>query len=291
MERGLGFALIATIGFGTTLVMGTLIARMMHPLVFSFLVTGATFAALSIVLAATGKPFETRKLLTVHRKDFLQLLLTRGIVGGVLITFAFSLTIGIRAAFLPLVEPLFVTLVSVVAAKEHISAKKCVLLLALVFGGYLFVTSGAFIFDQLTLGDLLLVAAIAFFSLSYLPTSRLSKKAGPLSVIALMNGLSALFYGVVAVPFFGSLAALSLADYAFLGVFIFLGPLAGVLLWFSSLKTVKPWVTASMMTLQSIVGGLLAFFWLGQTLFGMQLVGALVMLVSVFFIAQENKKR
>jgi len=64
----------------------------------------------------------------------------------------------------------------------------------------------------------------------------------------------------------------------------------GILLWFTALKSVKPWIVASMLSLTPIVSSLLAFFWLGQTLLTIQLIGGAIIIITTFFIGRENRK-
>ena len=65
----------------------------------------------------------------------------------------------------------------------------------------------------------------------------------------------------------------------------------GLFLWFKSLKSVKPWVVASILSLEPIAGALLAFFWLGQILSLIQILGGAIMIAVTYFIARENFRK
>ena len=61
-------------------------------------------------------------------------------------------------------------------------------------------------------------------------------------------------------------------------------------LWFASLKSVKEWIVSSLRAVGPLVGAPFAFFFFGETLSPVQIVGAGIVLTTSFLIAREHLK-
>ena len=141
------------------------------------------------------------------------------------------------------------------------------------------------------MGDLLVILALVFFTYTYFPGAKVSREIGTVGVNAVTNVLG----GIMLIPFvflFAPNASFALSGN---GIFLFSGYLlafymTGLPLWYVALKTVKSWIVSSLLAISSIVGGILAFLWLGDVLTPIQLIGAAIILASSTLIAMQNKK-
>jgi len=286
MKPGILFAFVSAIALGCSIPIGTVIAKSFHPLSLIFFVYAISFLLLGAIMLITRKPLQFQKLKT-HKKDFLSILLTRGILGVILFIYGFSLTLGMRASFIVLLEPAVVILFSRIFKRDSLLRKDLILVLFLILGSYLFITNGFINFDSLAIGDLLIIGGLTLYAYSYLPAAKLSKKVNIQTIMLFIYGISSIFFLTISIPYLQSIP-LDLNNYVLLLAFILTGTLVGIFLWYTALKTVRPWVLASLLTTQVLAGALLAFFWLSQALSIIQLVGAAIMLLSAFFISRTS---
>ena len=120
---------------------------------------------------------------------------------------------------------------------------------------------------------------------SYIVSARLMKNANPMK---LNFG-----FAIIGLPIFAMLSFLFLPATSFLVsqyhlalilIAAILFNVIGLPLWLFSLKKLKPWVLASALVVQAVAGAVLSFFWLGQVLSVIQIIGAVLILISVYFI-------
>ncbi|MBI4181937.1 MAG: DMT family transporter [Candidatus Aenigmarchaeota archaeon] len=280
--RPVPLAVLSSLLLGWSIVIGTVAAKAIPPLWMIALVYLVSFLVL-LVFA----PRPPRSLM--RERAFLLVLLFRGILSPIFFITGFSLTLGIRAAFIVLLEPALVLAVGVALGKAAASRKEAALLLLLLGGSYLFVTGGALVWSSLLLGDVLVLLGLLCTALSYYPAARLSQRPGPLPTMLAVNGVAAVLFlagALLAVPF----AVPAGETLLLLGLFILFGPLLGIFLWYRSLRELRPWIVAALLTVQALASALLAFFWLGQTLGLLQLGGGIIMLVAAAGIARLQQR-
>jgi drug/metabolite transporter (DMT)-like permease len=195
--------------------------------------------------------------------------------------------LAIRSVFVVQIEPVFVFLWSVLLLKERIRKNKVFLICTLIWGAFLITTGGNIkLFHSFLLGDLLVITALVLLSHSYIVSARIMKHANPMKLH--------MGFLIFSVPVFAllSVSLLPLESF-FVGWYYFsliviaaiFFNVIGFPLWLISLKHVKPWVLASALLVQTIAGAILAFFWLGQTLSFIQIVGGVIILISVYLIS------
>jgi drug/metabolite transporter (DMT)-like permease len=134
------------------------------------------------------------------------------------------------------------------------------------------------------------VAAVALFSYSYLPTARIVRRAGPFGLLVVSN----LVGGAVLVT---SAALLLPADalspppgaLAWAGAYAVAFYVVALCLFFVSFRHVKPWVTAALLSLETVAGLVLGVTVLGETVTPGQTVGAMVTLAAVGGLAYRNR--
>lgn len=240
--------------------------------------------------AATGKPADIKEVLAKAPGPFTEVLLSRGIIGEILIIWGFTLTTAVKSILLLRLEPLFVLLWSVVLLKERPSLTKFGLMILLVVGT-LFVVSPDDKISALNLGDVLIVASLLVLSYGYVPTLRVVQKANPegLNVLTsliggvVLSAISIAMYGTAAFPQtvsqWGGIIAYTLTFFVF-----------GCTLYFYAFKSVKPWVISSLLSLEVIYGLLLALVLAHESISVPQIVGTAVMLCTTIAIALYRKR-
>jgi drug/metabolite transporter (DMT)-like permease len=135
------------------------------------------------------------------------------------------------------------------------------------------------------------VLALVFLSHSYIVSANIMKKA---NAVRLQTGF--LMFGlpvfVLLALVFQPVAAFIISWDIFLLIIlssVFFN-VVGFPLWLISLKKLKPWILASALVVQSVAGAVFSFIWLGQTLSFVQIIGGIVILISVYFISLRGVK-
>lgn len=142
------------------------------------------------------------------------------------------------------------------------------------------------------IGDLLIVLAMGLFSLSYFPAKKVAVKIGA----AQANSLTLLVSGLFFLPFAFLFSNPQTFDFftkgwAYLVLSTIIFTVVGLTLWFASLKSVKGWIVSALRALGPIVGLPFAYFFLGEKLTPIQLVGGLIVLSTSFLIAKEHFRK
>lgn len=227
-----------------------------------------------------------------RNQNFLQLVVSRQIAGELLLVYAFTHTAAIKVIFLSKAEPYFVLLWFWLLGKENITVRHVVLLAIHIAGAVLLSTSG-----QLTsigapqFGDMLILLAMAMFSWSYFPAKKLSRQVGavPITMATLLVA------GVLLLPITIFLTSPSsfgnISGWGYLFVQTILFTTTSLTLWFASLKTVKGWMVSALRAVGPLVGAPFAFFFFGQTLTPVQLLGGGIVLLTSFLIAKEHLRK
>jgi drug/metabolite transporter (DMT)-like permease len=217
------------------------------------------------------------------RRPFLQLLLSRSLIGSAMVVVGFTMTTAIKSVLLLRVEALFVFFWSVYFKKEKASISKILLLLALVLGSVMVVmSSGSAVLspalaaqEGLNWGDGLIVMALLFLSYSYIPTEELVSAVSPTSVNITANAVSGAFI-LVAMLIASPHDVFSLSHQAlkYITEYALTFSVVGVNLYYFAFKTIKPWIVASFLSLEVIYGVPLAWYMHGETLDLLQTLGA-----------------
>ena len=286
---GLLFAVLSAVFIGTSIVIGSVVSKHVNPIVLTFLLYLIAIPFMFIV--GVSQKLQIKRLFLEFSKDLTHIFIFRTIIGQLLILYGLSMTIAIRAGFITRLEPVFVFIFSVLVIKEKIKSRKVGLLLILIFGAFLFTTSGNInALEEIMPGDMILILALAFLAYTYMPSARVMKKINPSTLLLSLYILAVVILMPVILIFFQSYLAISTNDFILILAYSLTFHVFGIMLWFIALKSVKPWIVASMLSLTPIVSSLLAFFWLGQTLLTIQLIGGAIIIITTFFIGRENRK-
>lgn len=276
---------------GPSIVIMSHVTKTVHPFVYTTLSTAIAIPFL-IMVAHFFSSDGLKGILSRKGKDFLTVLLERFIIAsGLLLTFGVSLTLAIRSVFLMQLEPAFVFAWSVLLLKEKVRKSKLFLIATLIIGAFLVTTGGDLnIFGSVLLGDLLIIMALALLSHSYIVSARLMKYANPIRLY--------LGFALCALPVFAALAFVFLPLSSFyisqyhlllIAAASLLFNVIGFPLWLICLKRLKPWVLASSLVVQTLAGAVLSFVWLGQMLSAVQLIGGVLVLISVYIIGSMGQ--
>ena len=288
MDRGMLIASLSTVFIGFSIVVGAVIAKSMHPLVLSLLSYLVAIVFLFVLSKAVKERFQVRELFRGFKRELIEVVLLRSIIGQIILLFGFATTLAIRAVFMVQFESAFVLLYSALLLREKVTARKVGLVLLLLAGGFMFITNlNPVILQEVMPGDWLIILALAFLAYTYIPSAKISKKVNPTTLTITSSILAA----IILVPIIGLLLPVGLIAFdmnalVMIVIYSLLFYVFGLFLYFKALGSVKPWVVASVLALQPIAGALLAFFWLGQMVTLVQLVGALIMIIAIYSIAR-----
>ena len=275
------------------IIMGTVIAsavtKTIHPLVLIVLAYGVSM--LFYLIFFLRGDLHVRKLLREFPLDTIKVIILRSVIGQILIVYGFSLTLAIRAVFMTRLEPLFVFMFSVLLIGERIRRRKVALLFVLIFGAFLISTGGDLsAFSSLMLGDLLIAFSLIFLAYSYIPSSRIMKKINTQTLTAFSNFIAMLITIPIALLLLPiSAFQVSLNSWVLIILYALFFYFLGLMLWFKAFEKAKPWVIASMLALAPIWGSLVSFFWLGQTLSLIQLLGGAIIILTTLAIIREKQ--
>lgn len=257
-----------------------------HPLVIAGIGSLMAVPFLLAIAATSRKSLDFGKILNELRSPFLQVLVTRALIGQALIVTGFTLTTGVKAVLLLRLEPIFVFAWSVLLLNEKPQRAK-MLLLAILLVGSAMVVAPEGRFDSINVGDGLIVLSLVFLSFSYLPTQKVVAGANPAGLNILTSLISgALLTVIAAVWYQGAAFALSLQTYGFILGYAVIFSVIAVSLYFYAFKMLRPWVIASFLSLEVVFGLALATFFLHESINMMQFGGAVILMAATAAIGR-----
>ncbi|HSA83264.1 MAG TPA: DMT family transporter [Patescibacteria group bacterium] len=264
-------------------------------------VAGADILALTIQSGIIAFMLLTLYVLLFKRHTFKQLsktiliglLLANAIHGGLGFFFnnaGIALTTAINAGFLVQVATVTTALLAWIILKEKMTSSKMFLLILIIVGALLLITKGKL--DSPQIGDILLILACLSWSTGNVLVRKILKKhpidSDLVTFFRPIAGLPLIFIAIAFAPLFPSSIQpvfqtnffnLTYINYAFAcAIFI-------VLLWIFLNRTLKL-ASASYMTMMGsltpVLVAILALLFLGESLEGIQWVGALLIIFAGF---------
>ena len=292
MDQNILFAIISPFFSSIATIFQSVALKTLSPLiVVSFSALIGSLIIFSIVLISREK-INFRKLRR-NSGDLIYMALLRPLFGAVMFSFGLSMTTAIKAIFFTKMEPYFVLGWNWILHKEKIQLNQAILLLIHVMGAIILSTGGALeSFGKTQIGDLLIIISMGFFSLSYVYGSRLSKNVGAKLTNAIILGIA----GVILLPFaFLFLPSTTIltnpTGWIYLLANVIFFNVIGLTLWIASLKSVKGWMVSALRSLGPIIGAPVAWLLLGETLSQIQIVGAVIVLITSVLIAREHNPK
>lgn len=228
-------------------------------------------------------------LIQTHWKKLAEFTLLRGIVGGILVCYALTLSESIKTMFFTKLEPYFVLFWAWLLQNQRITRDHALLLAIHVSGAILLSTGGQFSLAQSQWGDLLLISAVGIFSYTYIHAGDLSKTLGASHV----NGLSSIATGLATLP-----AALLLAPaeawnlysvgWLNLIVVVALFNIFALTMWFSALRHLENWLVSALRAVGPVFAAPIAWACFNQSLTLSQIFGAGIVLVTSGMLARKK---
>ena len=257
-----------------------------------FQVTAYT-SLLSVIFLVTlsvivREKIQFKKALTKHFKDSISIVILRPIIGSLLLIYGFSLTTAIHSSFMMRLEPIFVVIMSYIFLKDKVSPKQISLILLMILGAFLLSTSGSIeLITQTQIGDLFVVLSLLFFSYAYIPAKRIGKEINPMTITIVNNliGGSVLFLIMFFLPI--NQFPVNLGNAWLLFGYVISFSVIGLYLYFAALRKTKPWIVSSLLSLSAVVGATIGYLWLNETINSIQIIGAIIILISSYLIAKK----
>jgi drug/metabolite transporter (DMT)-like permease len=219
------------------------------------------------------------------RSPFLQVLFTRAILGQILIVTGFTITTAVKSILLLRLEPAFVLFWSVVFRLESPNPLKVLATLFLIVGA-LIVVGPKEAFINPNLGDWLIALSLFVISYSYIPAKKVMERVKSSDFAIVLNAVSAVLLLVLSFFFGNPIVSLTANVWLMITLYAVDFFVIALTLYFYALKTVKPWVIASLLSLEVVYGIILAFLVFKETMAAHQILGATVILLSTIFITK-----
>lgn len=286
--RGMFAALLAPFFIAVSIISVNMTGGHIGPLVTSAL---GALVAVPVLLAYhlfRRTDLQFRKLLTDLRLPFAKVLLSRSLIGSCLVVAGFTMTTAVKSVLLLRLEPLFVLCWGVATGKDRFTVPK-LSLLAILLGGTAMVVSPHGTISDVNWGDGLIVLSLVLLSYSYGPTEEIVARSSPagLNILTMLIGgllvlaLDLMLYGprcvILTQRDWSTIWAYALSFYVF-----------GCSFYFFAFKTVKPWIIASLLSLEVVFGLLLALTVLHESITPLQALGAAIVCGATYFITREK---
>lgn len=289
--RGITAALLAPFFIAVDVICVNMTGGHIPPLVTSALggLVGAPILFIYHLLRRTDLQFG--KILTQLRVPLIKVLLSRSLIGSALIVAGFTMTTAVKAVLLLRLEPLFVLCWSVAGGKEKFTVTK-LSLLAIILGGTALVVSPHGTISDINLGDVLIVLSLVLLSYSFGPTEEIVSQSSSAGLNILSTSVGALVILVLVLFLYGpGCLMLTPAEWQTIWGFAVSFYVFACSLYLFAFKTVKPWIIASLMSLEVVFGLLLAFVVLRESIAPVQAIGAAIVCGATYFIAREKAER
>ena len=224
-----------------------------------------------------------------NKRDLFSLISTRYIIADIILVLGLSQTEAIKAIFFTKAEPYFVLFWHWLINHEKIKSSHLSLLAIHIFGAILLSTGGIFTgVGAPQIGDFAVITAMGFYSFSYFPASKLVRTIGPQASNMIGLFSAAIIFLPIFIIFSGSHIFKFSEGWLYLIIQAVLLTSASLTLWFASLKSVKEWMVSALRAVGPLIGAPFAFFFFGETLSSVQIVGAGLVLTTSFLIAREH---
>ncbi len=289
-DYGLLFAILSPICSSIATIFLSGATKLLSPFVAAS-IGGILGGVILLVILLVSREKQILKRVSSNIKDLTAMTILRPVVGTLIFTIGLSLTDAIKAIFFTKVEPYFVLLSHWIIQKEKIKPRHVLLLAIHIVGAFLLSTGGEIgIFGKTQIGDILIILAMAIFSLSYIYGARLSRNMGARTT----NAITMLAGGIILLPLvlvFSSAATISSpTGWGYFVAYVVIFNVIGLTMWYASLKNVKGWMVSALRAVGPLVGVPVALLLFNATLSAIQIIGAITVLVTSILIAREHKK-
>ncbi len=285
---GVFFAVLST-GLSSIAIIYQAAVAKVFPVIFL-----ASFAnLLGAILVASSFWFQKKTLKPNlpqgQLRNLIILAMLRNVIGSLLFWWALGHTQAIKAMFFTKAEPYFILAWNWLLDKKTTKKYHLLLLAIHLFGAIILSTGGKFEFNSSQSGDITLVVAVCVLGLSYRFGAAVSSSIGALetSVFAQLIG------GVILLPLALSCGASNVLKIPQLSweQFIFsilLWNVFGFSFWLLALQKVQGWIVSALRALGPLIAAPLAYLFFNETLSGLQISGAALVLITSMMITKER---
>ncbi len=254
---------------------------------FSFTITRSVitslFCLIFLVITKTS-------LKEIKKKEWLFIILLGVLASGIDPLFQFfglSLTTATNTGFLLNLIPLFTLPFAFLLLKEKPTTKFYIALMIMLAGSYLLSTRGERLFFQI--GDLLIISLAIFVGFHTVFGKIILKRSSPIKVANLRIIFGTAFIFLIS-PFFqtGNLFS-ALIDGPIFVIVASVLYLLNLLFFYKGLDKVTADETRLFFIVGAIFPAILAYFFLGEVLNWVQMIGALLILIGGIIIIKKNK--
>jgi len=231
-----------------------------------------------------------RDLLYIRMKDLL-FFAVLGIAGLAMVQISYYSAISkiqvASAILLEYMAPVFILIYSAAFLKEKFSAAKCVSLLLAVAGCAL--VAGAYKVDFLKLN----MAGVAwgllsalFFSFYTLYGQSGLKRYSPLTLFAYASGFGSILWWVLNPPHAFFAVKYSGLTWLVVGYVALLGTIVPFVLYFEGLRRMEASRVSITSTLEPVIAGVAAYFFVGETMAPLQIFGGILVIAGIVLLQQ-----
>lgn len=290
MNKYMISAFLAAIFIGISIVFGAQAAKVINPLILACLASIISSIILYSFMKITSKKIQIIKSVKKFPKAIFSIIILRVLIGSILLMCGLRLTSAMKAGFMLRVEPLFVLIIAFLFLGQKIKFKNILMIIILLSGAFLLSTGGNIdLLASSQLGDVLIIMALIFFAYTYIPGKKLANSIGPLAVNIITN----LIGGLILLAFILMIFPLNLFLLSNWAILMFIGYVVsfyiiGLTLWYNSLKKIKGWVVSYILSISALTSAVIAYLWLGQTLSHIQIIGAIIILISSIYISKKS---
>lgn len=227
------------------------------------------------------------------RKTFLLVVLVRNVIGFLLFLNALLYTSSAKTMFLTKMESYIILLIHWLVFKERVSKREMILLLIHILGAIILSAGDNIRISSEMTGDVLIILGLFASASVYYPGKKISQTIGPLQSTLLTNLCS----GLMILPFalYFDFEILTKNEYFNIGIYnLFITALlyysASTVLWFYSLKGIVHWLNSALRCLGPLIAFPLAWIFFEKTLSIIQILGAIIVILTSLLLVLNSKK-
>ena len=290
-HQGIFFAVTSSICSSLSLILYSQAAKYLSPLLATVGSSVFGMFALGGILWLQGALYRLPEAKKFWKEISLIGLLRFG-VGGYLLALSLTLTTSVNVMLLAKAEPYLVLLWFWLFEKGKVGRFELIMLGIHIVGAWLLSTGGRFVFEQAQMGDLVLLAGIFFYSLTYLLGKKVSQGIGAPLTSLLSQMAGALILVPILIFFWPETVHWqSRQGWMSLLVTVILFNVFGITLWYAALSRLRSWLVSALRVIGPLVAVPVAWIFLGEALSPVQVLGGLIVITtSALLVRQQSRE-
>ncbi len=246
---------------------------------------------LTLLILTITRKLPTWDALWKVRTPLLQLTASRAVFSNLIFTIGLAYTTGVEAVFLTKMEPYLVIFWCWLLDKQRPSGDHLLLLLVHVGGAILLSIGDTGLDREISwFGDLLIIAAVVTAALSYRFAPQVTKVITPFQTAAIVETLG----GIISLPLALLLCPLEFGPeqqigWLYVGAHSVLFYMVAIVLLYASLGGIEGWLSSALRATGPLFAAPVAFLFFGESLTGLQIVGACIVLATSALISKDKR--